>query len=177
MKSLVLIVCCLLTFNAYSQPSEEQIRQVEEAKRMVRKMKGKPFPEFKLTTMDGTTYTNEDVEGKVLVMNFWFSSCKPCIGEIPEMNEMVDDLKNEEVVFLAPTFDSPERVDRFLNKWDFEYQIVPDVKDFCLELNVRSYPTHLVVNREGIIEKVIIGFYPRTMGSLRKSVSKLLKSE
>ncbi|MEP5104786.1 MAG: hypothetical protein ABJQ84_09215, partial [Ekhidna sp.] len=90
---------------------------------------------------------------------------------------MVQSFAAEGIVFLAPTFDDHVTVKKFLQKREFEYQIVPDVKDFCLEMNVRSYPTHFVVNREGTIEKVVIGYSSMTVGALRKSIRKLLKSE
>ncbi|MEQ9009077.1 MAG: TlpA disulfide reductase family protein, partial [Ekhidna sp.] len=101
----------------------------------------------------------------------------PCIKEMPEMNEMVEEFKNEGIVFLAPTFDDEQQVRKFLEKREFIYESIPDVKDFCVEMNVRSYPTHFVVNREGIIDKVVIGYSVMTVGTLKKSIRKLLKSE
>ncbi|MEP0984197.1 TlpA disulfide reductase family protein [Ekhidna sp.] len=177
MKKTLIILCCILTFLTYAQPTKEQITQVEEAKKEVKRMKGQPFPEFNFATLEGTTYTKEDLKGKILLVNFWFSRCTPCIKEMPEMNEMVQSFAAEGIVFLAPTFDDHVTVKKFLQKREFEYQIVPDVKDFCLEMNVRSYPTHFVVNREGTIEKVVIGYSSMTVGALRKSIRKLLKSE
>lgn len=177
MKYHFLILMILIPFFVISQPTEEQIRQVEEAKKEVKRMKGQPFPSFNLTSLDGTTYSSEELKGKILLINFWFTRCKPCIMEMPEMNELVAEYKSKDVIFLAPTFDDSEAVNKFLTKRPFEYAIVPDVKDFCLELNVRSYPTHFVINRDGIIEKVIIGYSSMTVGALRKSVRKLLKSE
>ncbi|MEP1033273.1 TlpA disulfide reductase family protein [Ekhidna sp.] len=177
MQKLGILIFLIAPFLSFSQPTEEQIQQVAEAKKEVKKMKGKSFPDFTLTTLDGTSYTKEELKGKILLVNFWFSRCTPCIMEMPEMNEMVSEFKNENIVFLAPTFDDLEKVNKFLGKREFLYEIVPDVKDFCLALNVRSYPTHFVVNRDGVIEKVIIGYSSVTVGALRKSIRKLLKSE
>ncbi len=177
MKKLLIALMISTSFPGMAQPTEEQIRQVEEAKKEVKKMKGTPFPEFELTALDGTTYSKEELEGKILLVNFWFTRCKPCIMEMPEMNEMVEMFEGEDIVYLAPTFDDEQVVEKFLSKREFTYEIIPDVKDFCLELNVRSYPTHFVVDKEGIIQKVIIGYSPMTVGALRKSVRKLLKSE
>ena len=140
-------------------------------------MKGEPFPDFNLTTLNGDIITNEDTKGKILLVNFWFTRCRPCIMEMPEMNEMVEEFKDEEVLFIAPTFDDTEMVTGFLSKRSFSYEIIPDVKDFCLKMNVRSYPTHFVINAEGMIEKVVIGYSSATVSTLRKSVRKLLDSE
>ena len=101
---------------------------------------------------------------------------QPRKNKMPEMNEMVQEFKDKDIVFLALTFDDEEQVSKFLTRRDFKYNIIPDVKDFCLEMNVRSYPTHFVVNRGGTIEKVIIGYSVMTVNGLRRSIRKLLKS-
>lgn len=177
MFKFVLLLVILFPLTLLSQPTAEQIRQVEEAKKEVKKMKGQSFPSFKLSDMDGTVYSKEELNGKIFLINFWFTRCTPCIQEMPEMNKLVDEFRGEGVVFLAPTFDDENQIHQFLNKRDFNYTIIPDEKDFCLELNVRSYPTHFVVNEEGIIEKVIIGYSSMTVRALRKSIRKLLKSK
>ncbi|WP_424961198.1 TlpA family protein disulfide reductase [Ekhidna sp.] len=173
--STLLILLPLLSLS--QQPTKEQIKEVADARKEVKRMKGEPFPDFELTTLDGKTYTKKQLEGEIFLVNFWFTRCKPCIMEMPEMNEMVEEFKNEEIVFLAPTFDDEQQVNKFISKRVFAYQSIPDVKDFCQEMNVRSYPTHFVVNREGFIEKVVIGYSTMTVGTLRKSIRKLLKSE
>lgn len=176
MKNILIYWFIMLPILAWTQPTPEQVKQVEEAKKAVKKMKGESFPDFSLTGRNGKVYTKEDLEGKIILFNFWFTRCTPCIQEMPELNELVAEF-GDEVVFLAPTFDPEERINSFLKKRDFGYDIISDVKEFCLELNVRSYPTHFVVNREGTIEKVIIGYSVMTVGSLRKSIKKLLKSK
>lgn len=172
---IVLLFFPLLTFS--QQPTKEQIKQVEEARKEVKRMKGQSFPDFELTALDGKVYSKEELQGKILLVNFWFSRCGPCIMEMPEMNEMVSEFSDEEIVFLAPTFDSNDEVNRFLEKRDFDYEIIADVKEFCKEMKIQSYPTHFVVNREGFIEKVVIGYSTMTISTLRKSIRKLLKSE
>jgi peroxiredoxin len=178
MKRLLPLLTILISFLVGAQqPTKEQIRQVEDAKKEVKRMKGQPFPEFELTTLDGETFTKEQLKGKIFLVNFWFTRCRPCIMEMPEMNEMVEEFQDEGIIFLAPTFDDEQQVRNFLAKRDFIYQSIPDVKDFCLEMNVRSYPTHFVVDREGNIDKVVIGYSVMTVKALKKSIQKLLKSE
>lgn len=173
LASTLLILLPLLSLA--QQPTKEQIKEVADARKEVKRMKGEPFPDFELTTLDGKTYTKKQLEGEIYLVNFWFTRCKPCIMEMPEMNEMVEEFKEEGIVFLAPTFDDEEQVRKFLGKRTFAYQSIPGVKDFCQEMNVRSYPTHFIVNREGIIDKVVIGYSVMTVKALKKSIRKLLK--
>ncbi len=176
MKYLIISFSILINLFSFAQTSE-QVKMVEDAKKKVKKTKGEIFPLFELTTIDGEKVNYENTKGKIVLINFWFTRCKPCIMEIPEMNEMVEEFKSENVVFIAPTFDSDELVKKFLQERIFDYQIVPGVKEYCKQMNIYSYPTHFVLNREGTIEKVIIGYSSMTVGALRKSVRKLLKSK
>ena len=157
--------------------TSEQIQMVEDAKKEVKKMKGKAFPDFELTSIDGEVFSSSNTKGKIVLFNFWFTRCTPCIMEIPELNEMVEEFKSDQVVFIAPTFDTEEMVQKFLKKRAFEYEMVSDVKDFCRGNNIYSYPTHFIIGRDGTIEKVMIGYSALTVGSLKRSLRKLLKSE
>ena len=44
---------------------------------------GKELPAYRLVGRSGKTYTNEDLKGKVVVLNFWSVNCGPCVMEIP----------------------------------------------------------------------------------------------
>ena len=174
MRPIGILLLSFLFYAARGQ-TEEQVRQVEEAKELVKEMEGKPFPSFSITTSDGVTYTNSNLKGKIVLLNFWFTSCRPCVEELPDMNKLKREFENENVVFIAPTFENETKVNKFLNRFDFEYETVPNVKDFVLANNVRSFPTHIVIDQEGIVAKVVNGYSVLTDNMLRKSVRKLLK--
>lgn len=177
MRTISFFLILIPLFTLAQEPTKEQIQQVKRAKKEVKKMKGDRFPDFELTTLDGEKISSQELNDKYILFNFWFTSCGPCIQEMPELNELVEEFKEEEVIFLAPTFNTTSQVNKFLNRFNFDYQIIPDVKDFCLELNIRSYPTHFIVSPEGVIEKVMIGYSPVTVNSFRKSLNKLLVSK
>ena len=54
---------------------------------------------FAAVDMNGNSYSLGILKGKVVVINFWFVECKPCVIEMPELNEIVEKYKSEEVVF------------------------------------------------------------------------------
>lgn len=156
-------------------PTPEQIRANEEALKKVRDMEGEKFPDFELTAMDGTTYRSTELLGKIVLLNFWFTACRPCVQEMPDMNKIVDEYKNEDIIFIAPTFDEKARVQKFLTRFDFDYQVVTDVKDYIIENNVTNFPTHFVIDQEGYVKKVVIGYSVMTDNMLKKAIKKLLK--
>jgi len=176
MKYLFTICLILLGFSVYAQqPTPEQIKMVEDARKEVKRMKGKKFPTFALTTIDGKVYKSEDLIGKIVVFNFWFSSCRPCVMELTDINALKKEFENEDIVFIAPTFEDLPKVEKFLERFNIEYEVVVDAKEFATENKIYNYPTHFVVDRKGYIEKVVIGYSVLTDNMLRKAINKLLK--
>ena len=114
-------------------------------------------PDFKAHDLQGNSYQLSDLHAKVVVLKFWFVNCKPCIMEMPELNQLVDDFEGQEVVFLAPTLDPAARMKSFLKQTSFNYQVLPDSRSLAHEFNVFGYPTHMVINREGMVEAVFVG--------------------
>ncbi len=44
------------------------------------------LPEFEFQTLEGKTLRSADLKGQVLLLNFWFTRCRPCIAEMPLLN-------------------------------------------------------------------------------------------
>ncbi len=121
------------------------------------KMEGTSFPKFSFTDLNGKTYTSENTKGKTIILKCWFISCKPCVAEFPQLNKLVEKYQNrEDVLFISLTFDSKKELRNFLIKKPFDYAVVPDQKDFMEKtLKVHTYPTHFIIDKQGIIQKVV----------------------
>jgi len=121
------------------------------------RLEGTVFPKFKVQDLNGIEYTNENTKGKIIVLKCWFIACAPCVAEFPQLNELVEKYKNRtDVVFISLAFDSKEKLEPFLLKKPFRYAVVPDQKQFAFyDLNVKEYPTHFIIDKNGIIRKVV----------------------
>ena len=125
-----------------------------------------PAPELKLTTLDGKTVNTADLRGKIVVYNFWFIGCPPCMEEIPKLNEIVDEFQGKDVIFLALATNNKADLNKFLQKKPFKYQIISDAAPLMLAgygeadksgtLRI-AFPTHIVVNRQGFVEVKVTG--------------------
>lgn len=120
------------------------------------KMAGQKFPEINFIDLSGNSYTNDSLIGKTTIIKTWFIACKPCIEEMPELNNVVDKYKlNKNLQFLSLATDSQQPLTDFLKKTEFKYKVVAEQKDLIQnKLNLRAYPTHLIVDEGGKIEKV-----------------------
>jgi len=120
------------------------------------KMEGKKLPKFEFVDLNGNHYTNKNTKGKTIVLKTWFINCKACVAEFPELNEFVEKYKQRnDLIFVSLALDKKNELKKFLQKKDFEYQVVPNQKEFIKKLNLQIYPTHLIVDKNGTIIKVV----------------------
>jgi peroxiredoxin len=143
------------------QTSDKSIPDVvksvaDEASKNFR-MEGTVFPKYSVKDLNGFEYTTENTKGKIVVLKCWFIACAPCIEEFPRLNELVEQYKNRnDIVFISLAFDSKKKLEPFLLKKPFRYAVVPDQKQFTFyDLDIKSYPTHIIIDRNGIIRKVV----------------------
>jgi len=124
-----------------------------------------PFdvPAMQLTTLDGGDIQIGPSAGRVQIINFWATWCAPCLQEIPDLNELHQELGPQgfEVIGVAKK-QGPETVRPFVSKHDIQYPIVPDsLGKVGEELGpVYVLPTSLVVNADGQVIYQVSGIFP-----------------
>lgn len=120
------------------------------------KMEGKKLPDYNFVDLTGKAHNKADTKGKLLVIKCWFITCKVCVEEFPELNELVDKYKNEKIEFVSLAFDKKDELVEFLETKEFKYPTIPEQKDYMAKkLKVKQYPTHLIVDSNGIIIKMV----------------------
>ena len=138
---------------------------------------GKPLaPAFALTSVKGEKFDLTVLRGKVVVLNFWFTGCEPCVAEFSKLNGLVNKFKSKGVVFIAPTLDNEATLKPFLKEHRFKYHVVPNAGGLILMTysdgsgNV-VFPTHIVIDREGKIDTRLTG--AKAVGDLEKAIARL----
>lgn len=126
-----------------------------ETKRAYDAMIGKPAPDFELKDLQGNNWSLKALRGKVVVLNFWFTTCAPCVAEMPELNKLVKAYDKKEVVFLSLTFNDAARVSRFLQEHTFSYTHLPGSGEVDKKYNVAAWPLSIVIDKEGIVKKLV----------------------
>jgi peroxiredoxin len=131
----------------------EMAKELEEAntkqQQIMADMIGKKAPDFSLKDMNGKLWTLSELKGKAVVLNFWFTSCPPCNQEMPELNQLVKDYQGKNVMFLALTFNDVQNVNEFFKNRTFAYTILPSSKETDKLYQISSWPTSLVIARDG----------------------------
>ncbi len=131
---------------------------------------------FSVTDINGNEYSLEELKGKVIVINFWFVECKPCIMEMPELNEIVEQYKdNKEVVFIGFATNDANRINAFLQKKTFSYALIPNSRDVARSYGISSYPTHIIIGKDAKITYHTTGLGPNTISDLKKNIKQSIK--
>lgn len=139
---------------------------------------GSTIDNFKESDIEGTKWNLKALRGKVVILNFWFIDCKPCRMEIPELNQLVEEYKTDSsVVFLSFCLDEKGSIKDFLKTTPFNYKIIDNAKYIADDYKVRSYPTHVVVDKEGKVQFHTSGLGPGTLPWLKKSIEALTKKQ
>ncbi len=120
-------------------------------------LKGKPVPAFRFTAVDGKVYTSENTKGKIVLFKCWFIGCVACVAEMPALNQMVEQYKDrKDILFISLASDSKAKLQQFFTKVKFDYTTIPLQNDYMVKkLNVTVYPTHFLINKEGILVQVL----------------------
>ncbi len=135
---------------------------------------GKKIESFKFADLNDKKWNSKDLKGKVVVMNFWFTGCKPCIQEMPLLNEVVAANKDKAILFIAPAPEEKPQINKFLQKYQFDYNIIPSSTNYADKLGIEVYPTHFIIDKEGVIRQVLIGYSADIKDKLQQEINKLL---
>lgn len=119
---------------------------------------GIKVPYYNFTDRNGNVLNTDNTKGKVVVFNFWFASCPPCIKEVPELNEVYEKYKdNDDIIFAAITFEKEDKIVKFQNKYKLKYPVVGQQGGFSQAITRGAYPTNVIIKRDGTIQEYISG--------------------
>ncbi|MBL7161505.1 MAG: TlpA family protein disulfide reductase [Anaerolineales bacterium] len=121
---------------------------------------GQDAPAFVLTTFDGQEIDSADLEGKVIVLNFWASWCKPCEQEAADLETAWQYYQERgDVVFLGVDYvDTEPEAMVYLNKFDISYPNGPDLGTRISQAyRIRGVPETYIIDQDGVLTHTQIG--------------------
>lgn len=120
---------------------------------------GAPAPDFALRDLGGNEVTLSDLQGQVVLINFWATWCGPCRLEMPAIEAEYQARAPNGFTVLAVDFDEPVAdVRAFVDELDLTFPVLLDAGSTVNDLyRVRGYPTTFFINRKGYVERQHIG--------------------
>lgn len=163
-----------IKFREITQEELDMIAQFEAERKRLEAYVGTEAKDFEVTDMEGNSLKLSEMRGSVIAINFWFIGCKPCIVEMPELNEIVKEFEGKPVKFVAIALDKESALKNFQQKRQFDYDIVPNGKSIAKLYEVNGYPTHCIVDQEGRIAYFKSAYSTNTAKEITNTLEKLL---
>jgi thiol-disulfide isomerase/thioredoxin len=128
--------------------------------------------------MNGEKLDTKTMAGKVIVLNFWFIGCPPCRAEIPDLNAIASQYKdNKDVLFIAVCLDEAYDIKDFLKTHPFNYRIIDNGRYTANKYGVRLYPTNVIINKEGKIAFSSVSNQPANPYWMKKTIEESLAAK
>lgn len=120
---------------------------------------GGPAPHFQLHSLSGSPVGIADYQGKVVLLTFWATWCKPCKQEMPEIQTAYEKLKDQGFVVLALNFGEKGPVaEKLVKEMGLTFPVLLDEDVEVAERHqVVSLPVSFFIDPNGIIKKKVIG--------------------
>lgn len=117
------------------------------------------------------------MKGQVVVLNFWFTGCQPCIEEIPDLNKLVDYYTGKKVTFISFTYNKSIVVKKFLTQHPFKFKIVAD-NDTVRRENFKlfsAWPYTIIISKKGkIVDMHLCSRVSETFAYFKEQINSLL---
>lgn len=120
-----------------------------------------PAPAFSLKSLQGKTIDNNQLQGKVTLLNFWFPSCPGCVSEMPKLIQMAHDYKdkNMQIIGIAVPIDPLSSVENYVAQYKLPFDVAFDADKSVTKSFVKTelYPTSVLINQRGEILRTFVG--------------------
>ncbi len=136
---------------------------------------GKLAPDFQLSNLEGQSVSLSDFRGQPVLVNFWATWCGPCRYEMPFLQRILEEQGANGLVVLGINLgESPGEVSEFMEEFGLSFTTLLDSgQDIALMYNVRSIPTTLLIDENGIIRDRKVGAFA-TMKELETVLGKVM---
>jgi len=181
-KTSILIILALVSLKTFSQEKKsisqkelnDKYKAIKKEKKELRKqIDGSILNELSFEDINGNKHTLESLKGKIIVMNFWFIQCKPCVKEFPDLNALKMKFKDKSVAFFAVTWNDKNSLIKFLETTKLDFTVVPDGK-LIDKFKIPYYPYNIIIDKKGKVEYVNDLLSLNLIKKIERKVNKLL---
>lgn len=123
-----------------------------------------------LTDSKGQTIAMQALKGKIVVVNYWATWCKPCLTEMPDLNKLYE-ANQAKIIVLGVNFDGldNEKMNAFASKLQVKFPLFSQfpIEKYGIQ-EVAGLPTTFIISPQGKLVKTLQG--PQTMASLEQAL-------
>ncbi len=132
-----------------------------------------------LKSLDGElVFIDDELKKGPVVLDFWTTWCKPCVKNLPALQNIYERYADKGLQVLAVNEDGPRSVAKvgpFVRAMGLTFPVLLDPdREWLRKYNINGFPTTLLLDRDGEIKEIISGYRPGDHKILEKSIVELL---
>ncbi|KPJ60120.1 MAG: hypothetical protein AMJ46_08200 [Latescibacteria bacterium DG_63] len=138
---------------------------------------GNVAPDFALRSLDGQEVRLSEHRGKIVILDFWATWCKPCLLELPHFIELYKEFGGEDFEIIGVSLDrtGSRELAAFVKQWRIPYIIVMGNAEVVQSYGgIRGIPTTFVIDRQGNIFRKYVGYRKKEV--FQRDILKLMES-
>ena len=152
MVLVLMISGCRIRMPDATEPSMAEATTTQQQETYALRL-GCKMPDLTVTTAQGEHLLLSELlqEKKMVMLNFWYADCYWCVREFPVMEVAYQDYKQDlEIIALSP-YDPKETIVDFQAKHSLSFPMATCNRDLVMGFGIGSYPTSVVIDRNGLI--------------------------
>ena len=166
----------LTLLNLESIPKNVILKDYTPTKSQETLKEGEVVPQWTLESLDGDSVSLADLKGKVVLLDFFYKSCGPCVAAMPYLQRLHEQYKDKGFVVVGiDPFDTKEELFEFLEKRGITYTILFCNKDLPTQYHVDGYPNLFLLDREGKLIQLYSGYRQKLNEWIEEELVKQLK--
>jgi thiol-disulfide isomerase/thioredoxin len=177
MKIKFLVLICLIISLCACGKTQNDVSSAHDTNLVSTSKDNDKFPSFSIPLEDGTNLDTAKLS-KPTFLNIWATWCGPCIGELPDIDELCAEYKDKVDFILLDGAEQKKMVDDFIKEKfpNHTYKIGYDEKgDILNALGIMYFPTTFIIKNDGTVVEQLIG--ARSKVEYKLSIDNLLASE
>lgn len=136
-------------------------------------------PDWQLPTLSGDSIHLQDLQGELVLLDFFYKACYPCLLALPELQALHEEYtdKGLRIIGVNPVDAQEDDIAGFLSRRGITYPVVLEAEDVADQYRVSSYPTLYLIDQAGTIVHIQKGYRKGLEGHLKGIIEKYLADE
>ncbi len=134
---------------------------------------GSVAPDFQLYSADNELIKLSDFQGKVVLLDFWYVGCKPCIKAYKDIDSLKQVLgKNQFEILGMNPINRKAQINRYIQKYQYNERTVLCSEEIEQAYKIRAYPCVYLIDKQGKIVFASAGYYQDFASLLAEAIRK-----
>ena len=139
---------------------------------------GNESPDFSSIDIEGKPVVLSDFRGRrAVILDFWATWCAPCVQSMPALQKVSDEFDESGLEVIAVNLgEGLDRIERFMDRNSFTFRVVADTgQEIGKSFGVAAIPSQVVIDADGIVRWVQVGYSASKEGELRELLEGLVQ--